>query len=152
MRTINPMPRVDTIWFQDGTTPNRLFLTFDQDSIVHSVASSVQFDCDPGMTAAVSCGFLYDPQSIEGPRPNNAAAIHAYAFSAPVILAAPLFATYSNTTQFDNVLAKSGTRFRVVREVTGALRVTATRGFFSIVYTPLSEWVNFREPTVAVRL
>lgn len=146
------MPRVDTIWFQDGTTPNRLFLTFEQDSIVHSVASSVQFFCDPGVTFAVSCGFLYDPQSIAALRPNNPAAIHAYQCSAPIALTDPLSLNYSNTTQFDNVLVKSGTRFRVVTEVTGAVGVTATGGFFSIVYTPLSEWVNFREPTVGVRL
>lgn len=152
MRITNPQPRIDTVWVQSGTPASRLFLEFEQDSVVHQVTSSVQLICEPGVSCAVSCGFLSDPQVIAGPRPNNAAAIHAYQCNAAPGLAGPLALSYQNSTPMGTCLVKAGTRFRVVVETSGAPLILPAFGFFSIFYNPLSEWVNFREPTTAVRL
>lgn len=152
MRSINPQPRIDTIWVQSGTIASRLFLPFEQDSVVHHITSSVQFTCEPGVSCAVSCGFLFEPNIIMGPRPNNANAVHAYQCVAAPTLAAPLSLSYQNSTPMGECLVKAGTRFRVVIETSGPALVLPAFGFFSIVYSTLSEWVNFREPGSAVRL
>ena len=150
MRTINPLPRQVTIPCVAGVTSSFSEYAFTEDCILHSVVSEVSFAAPAGTSGAFAGGFNAYRSNSSILNLSNAEitpAVHFYRY-VPVALSSGQ-AVFTNTTRFENVLVGAGNRFTVLAERSGLCAIT---GSFTLSFTPLSEWVNFREPRVAVRL
>lgn len=147
-RSITPPKRVQTIFFQSGFVPDRLFFNFAQDSIIHSVTSSVDFNCPAGISAFVGGGFGIQQTDIARILPSTPQLVHAY--SCVAAGASDVHSFYSNTTDLGGMLVNSGSRFQVVVQTAGVSITPPATGYFTVLYNTLSEWVNFKEPRVGV--
>lgn len=149
-RIINPPQRIQTIFYQSGFDADRLFFEFKQDSVIHSVTSSVDFNCPAGISAFVGGGFGIQPGDIALILPSTPQLVHAYSCVAAGVTDVHSF--YSNSTSMGQMLVNSGSRFQVVVQTAGVSITPPATGYFTIAYNAFSEWVNFKEPLTGVRL
>ena len=149
MRNINPLPRSVTIPCVSGLTSNFAEFQFTEDCVLQSIVSQVAFSAAIGTSGAFAGGFnAYTANgSLFLTNGTTTPAVHYYRYSPPIGAAGQ--AQFSNRTPFENVLVQAGTKFTVKIELSGLCDV---KGSFSLQFSPLSEWVNFREPRVAVRI
>lgn len=83
---------------------------------------------------------------------NTQKAIHSYLFEDSPAVTTPAFALMRDRTDMQNMLVGSNSKFNVIVFKSGVPGDSEAFGTFNLSFTPLSEWVNFREPRVAVRL
>lgn len=161
MRTINPPRRFVNFPFVASSfggvnIANTLEeFRFQTDSIFHTCNMQVQFSIPPA-AGAVFASIAVTLSNLNGTDINtsiNDALLYARASNGgitgpPVTNQLIPFAAMLET---DNMLVRAGTILQLVYQ-DNAVAVVQVEGGVSFSFTPLSEWVNFREPTVAVRL
>lgn len=156
MRTINPPATFLSLPFEVPAGPPALAATFlfPQDSVLHWVSSNVQMGVLANGRVIVAGGI--NLQGYNGGTgsalQNTYRAIHSYLLEDSAAVTTPAFVVQRNHTETKDMLVSAGSRFNVVVFKSGVPGDSEAFGTFDISFTPLSEWVNFREPRVAVRV
>ena len=156
MRTINPTASFVALPFEVPAGPPAVAasFTFPQDSVLHWVSSNVQLGVLANGRVIVAGGI--NLQGFNGgvgsALQNTQQAIHSYLFEDSPAVTTPAFALMRDRTDMQNMLVGSNSKFNVIVFKSGVPGDSEAFGTFNLSFTPLSEWVNFREPRVAVRL
>lgn len=161
MRTINPPRRfVNFPIFASGfgglATANLVEeFRFETDSILHSCNMQVQFSIPPA-AGAIFASLAVTLSNLAGIDINdgiNNALLYAKASNGGLTgpPATNQLIPFTAMLEMENMLVRAGTVLQIVSQY-NAVAVVQIDGGVSFSFTPLSEWVNFREPTVGVRL
>ena len=164
MRTVNPRRRFVSIPFISGdVTAAVATYKFDVDSVIHTLESQVQLCLGapeipvppapiPIGTITVAGGFDYTGLNPEG---SITGYTHVHRLSTcmdllemPGAFSAPIW----RSTDMGQMLIPAGAIFTIVIQENSGSPLVHAEGTFTIGFNPLSEWINFREPTVAVRI
>lgn len=160
MRAINPPRRFVNfpVFFSGfgglGTSNLIDEFKFDTDSILHSCNMQVQFSIPPvagAVFASLAVG-LTDLSGFDINSGINNALLYAKASNGGLTgpPATSQLIPFTQRVETD-MLVRAGTKLSIVAQ-DNAVAVVQIDGGISFSFTPLSEWVNFREPTTAVRL
>lgn len=160
MRTINPPKRfvnfpVFSSGFGGPATANLLAeFKFDTDSILHSCNMQVQFSIPPaaGAVFASLAVALIDLSGFDINSGINSSLLYAKASNGGLTgpPATQQLIPFTQRVHID-MLVRAGTTLSIVAQ-DNAVAVVQIDGGVSFSFTPLSEWVNFREPGTTVRL
>lgn len=139
--------------FTLGQTIHRF--RFEQDSILHTVNMQCQFasaiTANPAFLM-MGTGF----SDMQGLSMEEQADFILLALSGNGDAAGPnttkLVTTFNDRVQFENMVVRSGAVLHVGIQANSPGTGWDISGNVSISFSTLSEWVNFREPTIAVRL
>lgn len=163
MRTINPLRRFVSLPVILGSPVGTAFVygqtihafRFEQDSILHSVNMQSQFATPITANPAfllMGVGFS-NPQGLSMEEQGDFILL---AFSGNADAAGPTtvkqITTFNDRVQFENMVVRSGAILYVGVQANSTSSGWDITGNVSISFSTLSEWVNFREPTVGVRL
>ena len=119
--------------------------SFDANSVIHHVSSTVQIASSAGGVAVVAGGVnLQGPPQVSAPFSQIEDAIHYYNFSNFPGAADPISNVFQDRTDFDSNFVKAGSVFNVWVNKGGGGN-TWVRGSFIIHLSTTSEWVNFQE-------
>lgn len=164
MRTVNPRRRFVSIPFHSlGVTGAVATYKFDVDSVIHTLESQVQLCLGapdiPPPPAPVPVGRVTVAGGFDFTGLNPAGSVTGYThvhrlstcmdlLELPGAFSEPIW----RSTDMGQMLILSGTIFTIVVQETVGSPLLSAEGTFTIAFNPLSEWINFREPTVAVRI
>jgi hypothetical protein len=156
MRSINPTASFVALPFEVPAGPPTLAASFafPQDSVLHWVSSNVQMGVLANGRVIVAAGLdlLGFNGGVGSALQNTQRTIHSYLFEDSPAVTVPAFTVQRNHTEMQNMLVTANSKFNVIVFKSGVPGDSEAFGTFNLSYTPLSEWVNFREPRVAVRL
>jgi len=144
-RSVNPRQRITTLYIESGLTVSSASFKFDVDSVIHGVTSSSRIDNLVANTIGViACGFNILPLSTTPSIPElREGIVHLYQNRLPLGGVASPSTVQSQSTDFDAMLVIAGTRFNVELASSGGL--IAFGGAFTVLWNPLSEWLNFQQ-------
>lgn len=158
-RTINPKPRFVTLISSQpfvgaplGTLHRTAFFNFPQDSVIHYASINSTFSVD-GAFAQVTGAVAYGRgettiSTILGAGLGNFEDGLLWRDELLNPAAGTLSDSKSNQIALNNVFVHAGTIIAIyVNGLNGNARINAT-----IAFNPLAEWINFREPTLGVRI
>jgi hypothetical protein len=128
---------------------------FEQDSILHTVNMQSQFATPITANPAfllMGVGFS-DMQNLSMEEQGDLILL-AFSGNADAAGATTVkqITTFNDRVQFENMIVRSGSVLHVGVQANSTGSGWDITGNVSISFSTLSEWVNFREPTVAVRL
>ena len=157
MRSINPKHRFVTISCNTAgagvplaTLARQSFFRFDQDSVIASVTVSSNITLNGALSQAIAAvAYNQGDNSVGVNLPDPTLAIMWMDEALNPVAGLTTFSK-AVSLSFDPFLATSGTSIGLYANGLGANR--SINVSVSIAYSPLSEWVNFREPRVAVHL
>lgn len=154
MRTINPPQTFVSLPFEVPAAPTAIAASFvfEQDSVLHWVSSNVQMGVLANGRVLVAGGINLRGYNGTAALGNTQGAIHSYLFEDSAAVTAPAFVVQRNHTDMDTMLVPAKSSFNVIVFKSGVPGDSEAFGTFNLSYSPLAEWVNFREPRVAVRI
>lgn len=157
MRAVIPKPRFATISCNTAgvgvplaTLARQAFFKFDQDSVITSVTINSNITLNGALAQAiVAVAYNQGENSVGVVLPDPTLAVM---WMDETLNPVAGLNTFSKSVQlkFDGFLATSQTSIGLYANGLGANR--SINANVSIAYSPFSEWVNFREPRVAVRV
>lgn len=155
MREINPPSSFVSLPFEVPAAPPAgpaASFMFEQDSVLHWVSSNVQMGVKNAGRVIVAGGLNLKGYNGTASLGNTQGCIHSYLFEDSAVVADPASVIQRNHTQMDRMLVRAGTAFNVIVFKSGVVGDSEAFGTFNLSYSPLAEWVNFREPRVALRV
>ena len=163
MRTINPPRRFTSFPVIIGSPVGTAFVfgqtisrfRFEQDSILHTVNMQSQFATPITAASAfliMAVGFSdMDGLSMEDQNDYILMAVSGNGDAAGPTTVKQI-TTFTNQVETHNMLVRAGSVLHVGIQANSTASGWDISGNVTISFSTLSEWVNFREPTVAVRL